>query len=290
MKKSVLFLILLLSLPSFGLQQCGEKSVMTGYIFKLKNEFWTLHHEPNIKSDLIINQVATQNSSTTHYIHVDNSCTIKELCYENGWSYIKVLTPEYLVDSHQGWIESKVLKRYKIGKDNFFDFVEKDFYFSSNSKQYKELIIKAVNKIHRENSECRTIFPDTASLITDKWEPKKVLFGVQCGSYPNDFIFNFSKEDIEKNIKFIPLSHLDKNIAIQKCEEYAKSISLYSDSLKFYRGSSLSISEKPNGRTQINTTVEAKDRYDGYIKYNIDCLVDSKGNVQGNATKALGQR
>lgn len=290
MKKSVLFLILLLSLPSFGLQQCGEKSVMTGFIFKLKEEYRTLRNEPNIKSDLILNKTATQYSSTTQYVMIDNSCKIKELCYENGWSYVKVLEPEYLADSHQGWVESKALKRYKIGKDNFFDFVEKDFYFTSSSQQYKELIVKAVNKIHRENIECKTIFPDTATLITDKWEPEKVIFSVQCGSYPDAFSFNFSKEDIEKNIKFSPPKHLDKNVAIQKCEEYAKSISLYSDSLKFYGGSSLSISEKPNGRTQINTTAEAKDKYDGYIKYNIDCLVDSKGNVQGHATKALGQR
>jgi len=70
---------------------------------------------PGNNYDKIINTKATEALNETHYLTLDNSCKVV-IEEENGeWARIRVIDPNWLADSHKGWIPLKnVRKKEKV--------------------------------------------------------------------------------------------------------------------------------------------------------------------------------
>ncbi|SKC18713.1 hypothetical protein [Dyadobacter psychrophilus] len=68
---------------------------------------------PKDKTSKIINQKATEALHETHYISVDKSVKVKVLEKENGWSKVQVVEPDWLQDTHIGWIEDNYLSNFE---------------------------------------------------------------------------------------------------------------------------------------------------------------------------------
>lgn len=78
-------------------------------IFGIKGEEIIIRKGPGKKFDKIVNEKATEAMHKTQYATVDYSCKVREDETKDGWSKIVVVDPDWLSESHQGWIETKYI-------------------------------------------------------------------------------------------------------------------------------------------------------------------------------------
>lgn len=84
-----------------------DNDVLGTKIFGIEGEDIELREGPGKKFDKIINQKATEALHRTQYLKIDYSCKVREAEEKDGWSKIAVVEPDWLTNSHQGWIETK---------------------------------------------------------------------------------------------------------------------------------------------------------------------------------------
>nr|WP_181374663.1 hypothetical protein [Pectobacterium carotovorum]AKG47494.1 hypothetical protein pA_00054 [Pectobacterium carotovorum] len=162
------------------------------------------------------------------------------------------------------------------------EFTESDFYWDSKISPYKEIIIKGVNKVHRENSKCKDIDPSSAYISGSKGTKANPVFYVTCGKDFDVFNVFFSKSDVENDKEMKAASHINKNTAVDLCESYAKSHTVHPSTLNFSKFYDLSVNEHANGRTTVVSSFSAKNSYNLELKYNIKCLLDAKGLIEAD--------
>ncbi|MDO8991492.1 hypothetical protein [Daejeonella sp.] len=88
-------------------------------IYGIKGEDIVIRKGPGKKYDKIINEKATEAMHKTQYATVDYSCKVREDETKDGWSKIVVVDPDWLSESHQGWIETKhIIKTEEQATEN----------------------------------------------------------------------------------------------------------------------------------------------------------------------------
>lgn len=286
-------MVLLLPILSLGLssmayadiQPCGINANKTGKSFKVNGTDITVRTGPGKTFDKVINEKASRILNTTVYITIDKSVTVHEECSQNGWSKIYVTEPDYLTDSHQGWVLSKFLRETKRDQSGVEVFTESDFSFDKKTLPYKKIIIAGVNKVHREDARCKKIEPSSAYISSTKGSSSNPVFYVTCGSDIEVFNVFFSKSDIEKDLKLSEIKHIVKSEAIKQCENYAKSNAVNPSTVDFSNFIDLSVKEHPNGNTTVISSFSAKNRLNLKLKYNIRCLSNARGLFEASITE-----
>ena len=269
-----------------GLQPCGKDSAKTGQTLRVSGSDIPIRSGPTTKSDKIINQKATEIFRKTHYATIDNTVVVFEECTQAGWSKISVSEPEWLRESHRGWVPSKFLRGQKIQPGGFTVFTEEDFLWDKKTAPYKKTIVQGVNKIHRENSRCKDIDPSSAYISGGKGTKTDPIFYVTCGKNAAAFNVFFSKADVEAGNRFAAAEHIQKTRAVDLCEAYAKANAAHPSTVYFSRIMNLAISEHPNGRTAVTSSFTAKNSFNLELKFNIKCLLDRSGLLEANIAEA----
>ena len=285
----ITFLVMVgLHVTSFAenIQSCGSSSTKTGKTYKVNGSGINVRKGPGTTFSKIVNQKATSILKTTQYITIGNSVTVYEECSQGKWSKIRVTDPDWLSQSHRGWVASQFLRSKIVDSSGAEVFTEADFSFYKETRPHKNIIIAGVNKIHRENSRCKNIDPSSADISGSKGTKSNPVFFVTCGKGYKVFNVFFSKSDVEKDKKFRAKKHLSKSRATDLCESYAKSNATYPSTVDFSRIMDLSVYETPNGRTRITSTFTAKNSFNLEIKHKISCLLDSGGLIESNISEA----
>ncbi len=278
---------LILSNVAFsGVQSCGPQSKKTGQIYKVNGSGINIMSAPGGSGKKLVNEKATAVLGSTQYLTIDNSITVKEECSESGWSKVGVTDPEWLKDSHIGWVPSKVLRSQTKNAAGKEEFVEADFVWDKKTTPYKKVIIAGVNKVHKENANCKKIDPSSAYLSSSKGTASDPVFYVTCGEGANTFNAFFSKSEIEKGRVLTAAKNIDKNKAIQKCEEYAKNNATHPSTVDFSRFMDLAVTEHPNGNTTVISSFTAKNSFNLELKYKIRCLSNASGLFEANINEA----
>jgi hypothetical protein len=78
-------------------------------LYTIKSDDITIRTGPGEEFPKLINQKATEALNETQYCTVDQSVKFKVLDRKGVWTKIGVVEPEWLSDSHIGWISSNVL-------------------------------------------------------------------------------------------------------------------------------------------------------------------------------------
>lgn len=60
------------------------------------------------------------------------------------------------------------------------EYIDKDFYWDKNTTPWKAVIIKGVNKIHRENPRCTNLDPGSVDVSLSKGTKSNPVFYVTC--------------------------------------------------------------------------------------------------------------
>lgn len=269
-----------------NIQSCGSESTRTGKTYKVNGSDINVRKGPGTNFGKIVNQKATRILKRTHYITIGNSVTVYEECSQGKWSKVRVTDPDYLSQSHRGWVASKFLRGKKVDSSGKEVFTEADFFFDKKTRPYKNIIIAGVNKIHRENSRCKNIDPSSAYISGSKGTKSNPVFFVTCGKGYKVFNVFFSKSDVEKDKKFRAKKHISKSRATDLCENYAKSNATHPSTVDFSRIMDLSVYETPNGRTRVTSTFTAINSFNLKIKHKISCLLDSNGLIEANINEA----
>lgn len=249
----------------------------------------SVHAEPNSKSKKLINQKATQLLKSTQYITIDHTVTVVEECKQQGWSKVRVTEPDWLRDSHIGWVPSTVLRGQKTDSGRKIEFTEADFGWDKNTRPHKKTIVAGVNKVYRENSRCKTINPSSAYISSSKGSPSDPVFYVTCGSGATAFnAFNafFSKSEVENGIALGAAKHIDRDRAIALCKSYVKSKTNHPSTFSFSRVMDLVIDEHPNGRTSVWSSFAARNSFNLELKHNVRCIFDGSGLIEANISEA----
>ena len=99
---------------------CNSSTVITGKKYNVLGSGINVLQGPGASFDKIINEKATRVLEKTTYITIDDTTTVIEECTKNGWSWIRVIDPDWLQISHIGWVESRFLdKGQDYGSDKY---------------------------------------------------------------------------------------------------------------------------------------------------------------------------
>ena len=286
--KLIFMLLLALLIFQYGhavagdMIECGSSSTKTGKTYKVNGSDINVRSGPGTNHDRIINQKASSILKKNIYVTIDNTVTVYEECTQGEWSKVRVTDPDWLSNSHRGWVLSKFLRKKQTDAAGKEIFTEKDFIWDNNTSPYKEIIVAGVNKVYRENARCKDIDPSSAYISGSKGTKDNPVFFVTCGKGSNAFNAFFSKADVEKDKRLTEKKHIDKSQAVDLCEAYAKQHATHPSTVDFSRIMDLAITEHPNGRTRVTSTFTAKNSFNLEVKFNISCLLEDSGLIEAN--------
>ena len=241
---------------------------------------YSLRKSPD--GEKIVNEKATRALGTTTYQSIDNSTTVQLQCIDGAWARVQVATPEWLKEQ-VGWVErSALVPPLKPGEVR--DFVDADFEWDKDTKKVKDMIVKTVNRIHREDPRCKTaIYPSSvAKSQTESKAQKKPVYFVNCGDGAESVNVYFDAKRVDDPAPFRAPGHIDQMHATDLCEAYAKANATHPSTVDFSRVLDLSISEHPNGRTRVISSFTAKNSFNLELKFRINCLLDENGLIEAS--------
>lgn len=261
--------------------QCSSGSSADGAVVDvLGADSHDLRSTPNgVK---IVNENATKVLGSKQYQVIDNSTKVQIQCIDGEWAQVQITSPEWLT-AHKGWVERSALAM-PLKPGEVRDFTEADFEWDKDTSKAKAAIIKAVNRIHREDPRCKdSIYPTSvAKSDTESKEQKSPVYFVNCGDGPVSVNVYFDAKRADDPTLFRAPGHIDKMRAIDLCEAYAKANANHPSTVDFSRVLDLAVSEHPNGRTQIFSSFKAKNSFNMELKFRIKCLLDESGLIEAN--------
>lgn len=267
-------------------EPCGSDSVKSGQSFSVIGQGIPILAAPNADAEKLVNEKASQVMHSTEYMTVDNSTTVTEECTKGGWSRVYVTDPEWLRETHVGWIPSSSLRKPQTDLSGKRVFTEADFVFDDVTRPYKTIIVDGVNRIYRENDRCGDIRPDSAYISGSKGTKDDPVFYVTCGSGAGAFNVFFSGREVAGDRKFAAPSNIDHTQAVELCEEYAKSHATHPGTLEFSRIADLIVTDHPNGNTRVRSSFTARNGYNLEVKHNISCLLNSSGLIEASISES----
>lgn len=152
-------------------------------IFGINGEEIYIRTAPDEKSKKIINQKATEAFGKTQYCELDFSTKVEVLETKDKWSKIKVVEPNWLSESHIGWIPSKYLitkedeekqslgklnpNEYEIMKTGHNQAVENFHVILRRSNFNKNFIYQFTKQFRKEHCtrNCNVYVYDTKSIL-----------------------------------------------------------------------------------------------------------------------------
>ncbi len=235
----------------------------------------------------ILNEKATGIIGAPVYQSIDNSTKVQVQCIDGAWTRVQVITPEWLAHQ-QGWVRTAALALDTAdGKQR--EFTEADFsWWDANTKNSKALIVDTVNRIHREDKRCKdSIQPGSVATSPSRTKSEaNPVFFVTCGDGANAVNVYFDAARAKDPTPFSPPIHLARATAVQLCESYAKSKANHPSTVSFSRFMDISVTEHPNGRTTVLSSFTAKNSFNLDLTFNIRCLLDANGFIEGAINEA----
>jgi len=166
-------------------------------------------------------------------------------------------------------------------------FIEADFYWDDTLTPHKDIIIRGVNMVYRDNKNCNIIDPSSAYISSNQGTDSDPVFFVTCGSGPNVFNSFFSKSEVEKGAPMRAIENISRLGAIEGCEQYAKLNATNPSTVSFSRVMDLTVIERPNGRTSVNSTFTASNAFGVDLKFDIQCLYDGATFLEGVINESM---
>jgi len=151
---------------------CDSSTVITGKKYNVLGSGIIVRKGPGTNYDKIINQKATSILKTTQYISIDDTTTIYEECTKDGWSWIRVIDPDWLQNSHRGWVASKFIdKGQDIGGDKYARKISSSALSPYTIQGYPKTIKKYGTRI----GEIETLRRKAAEMAVDSGKCDYVL-------------------------------------------------------------------------------------------------------------------
>lgn len=265
--------------------QCESGSPASGVKVNVKGSGHELRSAPSGSADRLINQKATKILGSTEYHSIDSSTEVQIQCESGDWVRVQVTKPEWLTHV-RGWVKRDVLSVPRA-RGEARTFVVDDIYWDDKTRPYQVLIVKALNRIHREDPRCRTdIDPGTVARAASKGDSANPVFFVTCGSGAGVVNVFFNEKDVLSSESFKAPPHINHASAIDLCEAYAKQNATHPSTVSFSRVLDLAVFDHANGNTTVNSSFTARNAMNLELKFSIRCLLDSGGLIEGHIVES----
>lgn len=262
--------------PAF---HCEIGTSGSGALMEGVGESRDLRSKPSVDAPKIRNEKATALLGEVQYESIDRSTKVQIQCESGDWARVQVMEPEWM--RHVvGWVKRDALvsPRPPLRERAI---TEEDIYWEAETKPYKAIIVKGVNRIRDEDSRCREHIDPNVMVARMKGKPGKPTFFVQCGEGAGLVNVYFTAEDVNSNRPFRAPGHIQEVQAVRLCEAYARQSATHPSTVDFSRVLDLVITEHPDGRTMVTSTFTAKNSFNLELKYRIWCTLDENGFVDG---------
>lgn len=277
--KFLLFFGVSINTYAQNIQLCTDTDVKTDAEYIPKGSEIPVYIKPSDKSEKVINETLSKAINEISYIEFSNEYVVRELCHtpNHSWSLVKAVSPSYLSDSHVGWIKSSFLKEAKFDEKGFRIIEEEDVNWNDITKPYKKLITAELNKIHRENANCKKIDPAVLDVSSTKGTKSNPVFYVTCGEGLSSFNVFFSLDDMNFG-KSQSIEYISQQKAILLCEKDVERRFSKQKLVNFSKFLDVSYLQHPNGRVSLISSITLKNSHGEKDKYSIKCLFE-KNNL-----------
>jgi hypothetical protein len=262
--------------------ECNNAQV-TGQKYNVIGSEINVRKGPGIGYEKIINQKATNILKTTHYISIDESTVIFEECTKGKWSWIRVLQPEWLKSSHQGWVLTKFIdKGQYIGDDPYARKISSSALDPYDAKNYPKTIelfgsrLKEIEALRRRSAEIavdsgKCDFATFAELSHRKSTLNHLHFWVDCR---NGQRIRFDEFLIKENGIVVTQEEKawSEKRALSACQEAIKSSSLIPDDIDIHTIIGTSIYKAPVTHNVVVTMdFDVNNAFNVQIPYTAKC-------------------
>ncbi len=152
-------------------------------IVGINGEDIVIRTTPEENGKKLVNEKATQTLGETHYCQVDFSTKVEVLETKNTWSKIKIVEPDWLSETHVGWIPSKYLiskedeekqslgkldtKEYEIIKESHKPAAQNFHVLLKHPNFDKNYVYQFIKQFRKENCtmNCNILVYDTISIL-----------------------------------------------------------------------------------------------------------------------------
>jgi TPR repeat protein len=190
------------------LREMHDRGAPSSY-FRIKGENVPIMNGPSHSSGQKINETATKymKSPNVSYLTFGKEWIVRTIDKKGDWLHVEGINHEDIRVAYKGWIESRFIRELQYDKKGFYIYTEEDFYFSEDSYtglsyRYKDIVIKAINYLHKYDPRCVNIVPSSTSLSTTKKAPHGDIgvFYVRCEKGDDVYNIFFTKNEIESKI------------------------------------------------------------------------------------------
>lgn len=263
---------------------CKTVSFAPGDVVRVSQET-ALRLAPDADAGGIRNDKLSRATGSERFHSIDKSVVARRLCSTDGWSKIEILSPAWMTHL-RGWVESAALEN-PVGKPPAGALRTGDFHWSGEAVGYKAGIVAVVNKILRENGECRSIDPGSLARSASRSSPGDPVFFVACNSGAEMFNVWFRPGDADTGRIFATKKPLAKTAAAHACEARARASSGdVAGSGAFARMNDVSYISHDTGRARVVSSFTAVTGLAVERTYRIDCLFDGPLLVEADISEA----
>lgn len=292
--KKILCLVGLSSLFLFGCDgksssipiECDSNSTITG---KSYHVLWNsiLHKKSNGVMTPIVNEHYKKMTGETDYLSVGSSTELVEECVDGDFSYIRVTAPDYLVDTHKGWIKQMDLDKGQTLENEYDRYISQLVNIKYKPDDWDELHLLLGQDFEKVNTlrysaakfiidSKKCAYVDDSSVDVFNYGTKDNLrFLVECRNGERIHIDEKTisqggtiKTDLEKAIP--------ESLAIEKCNTLIKSKAKKFGEVDIYSvtGTNYTIN-KTNGNAVVNVYFDVKNKLGIKETLKAKCLFES---------------
>jgi hypothetical protein len=135
-----------------NLFMCDQGQQAGGDIVDVSGGEHVLRQEPEPYSAMVINEKATRIMKYAQYHSIDSSTRVQIQCEKDDWVRVAITEPEWLAHV-KGWTKREYLLPPRTPGEIRI-YTKDDIPSDKNTKDHKEAIVEAINKIHKEHPKC----------------------------------------------------------------------------------------------------------------------------------------
>lgn len=264
---------------------CGTSGLAIGDVVTASGEE-VIRIAPETTAALLKNKKATKALGEETFHRIDSSVTARRLCVELEWTEIQIVEPDHL-SFVRGWVPNTALREIEKDTAGARIFVEDDFYWDEDSKNFKPEIVAIINRISRENENCQMTDSYSVMLSPTRSAPGDPVFFVACRSGHEVFNVWFRPSDAGGNTDFSSTEPLERGAAVNACEEAARAAAVRPETVRFSRLIDLAYVPFASGRVRVVSSFTAKSISDIEIGYRISCLFDGPAMIDTQISESL---
>lgn len=263
---------------------CPDNTAQSGRTLRITGRDANLRVGPGTNFDRTVNSRASEIAKKPVYVTVSAPTKVIEECRTEGWSRISMAERSEFSEIYKGWIAHPFLR--ELPGPNEAPFTEADILFDKETRPYRSMILRAVNKIALEDSRCRDSLDPSSPTMSSQSTKAVPVFFVTCGKAGGVVNVFFRESDLAPGKTFTAPVHVNAGQAVEACERRAKSSATHPQTVSFSRFMDLATVQHPNGRTTVSSSFTASNAFGMKLKYNIRCLFDTKSLIEAEITEA----